>query len=117
MEPVPGENVKVTDEATRTKLLEERATTVKEFESATREWMHGIENANAFMEKRNALAETLRKGYWQLDPYLRARSFWDRTGMIKEDGHVEFYPTAKAPGIASIPAGPAPASHDPNELD
>ena len=117
VEPLPDENVKMADETTRTKLLEERATTVKEFEAATQEWMQGPKSDEALMEKRNALAEKLKKGYWQLDPYLRARSLCDRTGIIKADGSVDCYPTANALGVVPNSNGPTPAGHDPNDLD
>ena len=117
VEPLPNENIKMEDDATRTRLLEERATTVKEFEATTQAWMQGSQSDSALMEKRNALAEKLKKGYWQLDPYLRARSLWDRTGVIKPDGSVDYYPAEKPAGIAPTSNGPTPAGHDPNDLD
>lgn len=117
LEPSPNENTKMTDDATRTKLLEERAIIVKEFEAATQEWMQGPKSDKALTEKRNALAEKLKRGYWQLDPYLRARSLWDRTGIIKADGSVDFYPAANVPGVTPNLDGPTPAGHDPNDLD
>lgn len=107
----------MTDDVTKTKLLEERAATVKEFEAATQEWMQSPKTDKAFMEKRNTLAEQLKRGYWQLDPYLRARSLCDRTGVIKPDGSVDYYPAANAPGVAPSSNGPTPAGHDPNDLD
>jgi hypothetical protein len=34
--------------------------------------------------RRAALIERLRIHYWRLDPYLRARTLWDRAGAIKD---------------------------------
>ncbi|KAL9121070.1 MAG: hypothetical protein Q9187_002375 [Circinaria calcarea] len=117
VEPLPKENIKMEDDATRARLLEERAATVKEFEATTQAWMQSSQSDSALMEKRNALAEKLKKGYWQLDPYLRARSLWDRTGVIKPDGSVDYYPAEKSPDVAPTSNGPTPAGHDPNDLD
>ena len=33
----------------------------------------------------------LRDNYWTLDPYVRARTILDRTGVIKGHGEVDFY--------------------------
>lgn len=109
------------DTATRDKLLEERANVVKEFETATQEW---IQNSAAppVLQKRSALAEQLRTGYWKLDPYVRARTVYDRNGLIKPGGVVEYY--SKTNGAAAAPApekvassGPIAAAHDPDGLD
>ncbi|MCJ1250275.1 hypothetical protein MMC30_007501 [Trapelia coarctata] len=121
IEPSPAENDVMNDTATRDKLLEERANTVKEFETATQEW---IQNSAAppVLQKRSALAEQLRTGYWKLDPYVRARTVYDRNGLIKPGGVIEYYP--KTNGTAPTPApetvtsnGPIAASHDPDGLD
>lgn len=109
------------DTATRDKLLEERANVVKEFENATQEWIQHSA-APPIREKRSALAEQLRTGYWKLDPYIRARTVYDRNGLIKPGGVIEYYP--KADGAAAAPApgkgarsGPIAAVHDPEGLD
>ena len=94
-EPRPGENDKMKDDATRQRLLKERATVVKEFEDATQKWIQGAPQADAALkQRRNSIAEQLQKGYWQLDPYLRARTWYDRTGMIKPGGAIDYYPKA-----------------------
>ena len=96
------------DDATRHRLLEERAVIVKEFEYATQRWIQSAPPADTGVrQKRNSLAEQLRKGYWQLDPYLRARTWYDRTGMIKPDGTIDYDPTVDETGEA----------HDPNGVD
>ena len=102
VEPVPGENDKLKDTATRDKLLATREELVKEYEESTAEWIHNPE-AFGVNEKRNAAAAKLRKSYFDLDPYVRARSYYDRIGMIGQGGQVDFYPTAKPTETASAP--------------
>lgn len=104
------------DFTTRDRLLQERAAIVTEYEYATKEWIFGSEAG----EKRRAdLAEKLRKGYWALDPHIRARSIYDRTGLIREGGKVCFYDDPKfSETTKDIAAnGPIPAGHAPGELD
>lgn len=75
-------------------MLHERDDTVKEFEKATLAWATspaGPESQKSLQERRSMLAATLRAGYWQLDPYIRARTLYDRTGIIGEGGIVNFY--------------------------
>lgn len=101
------------DFATRDKLLQERAAVVTEYEDATKEWIAGAEAG----EKRRAdLTEKLRKGYWVLDPYVRARSVYDRTGLIREGGEVCFYDDSRY-STKATGNGPIPAGHAPGELD
>lgn len=93
-EPQLGEDNLLKDTATRDEKLGERASTVKDFEIATYEWMHAPAGNDELSTKRSTLAESLRKGYWQLDPYLRARTIYDRIGLIKQDGTgtIVYYP-------------------------
>lgn len=90
VEPVKGENDSMKDTATRDGLLDARALVVKEYEKATVEWIHST--GADVKTKRNELANQLREGYWVLDPYLRARSVYDRVGMIEKGGKLAFYP-------------------------
>jgi len=98
VEPVEGENSKMSDTATRDRLLGAREELVKEYEQATLEWLNGsdAEKAAAVEERRNAIAAKLRDDYWNLDPYLRARSLFDRIGMIQPGGRIEFYPEERS---------------------
>jgi hypothetical protein len=100
--PKAGENDVMKDTATRDKLLAGREETVQAYEQATLDWIH-LDNGNdatAVKERRNQVAASLRDGYWQLDPYLRAKSLYDRIGMIQPGGKVNFYPTAAPPSAA-----------------
>jgi hypothetical protein len=94
------ENPKMADKETRDSLLAERQQLAKEIQDITIEWIRASfkkETAavSAAEEKRNGLVEQLRKQYWVIDPYVRARSLYDRTGIVKGDGKIEFYPNAE----------------------
>lgn len=122
IEPQPEENDRMSEEGTKKTLLEERAIVVKEFEAATQEWIGSNHNKPALQEKRAELAEKLRTGYWQLDPYLRARSLYDRSGMIKEGGTIEYYgepqiASAPKPLVASQENGIPPTEHRSDDVD
>ncbi|KAL9590573.1 MAG: hypothetical protein Q9203_000625 [Teloschistes exilis] len=122
IEPSAGENEKMSDEDTRQRLLDERAGTVKEYESTTQEWIADAENRASLQQKRNELAERLRSGYWQLDPYLRSRSIYDRSGLIRDGGAIQYYgkpetENAPKPLAASAQNGPLPAEHKADDLD
>lgn len=104
LEPVAGENSRMTDTETREKLLAERQKLVDKYEQATLDW---IENTNAstvsdVKNKRNLLANELRDDYWRLDPYLRARTVYDRMGMLQEGGKLQFYPPQSKPVAAAV---------------
>jgi len=100
IEPVPGENDKMKDTETRDKLLLEREALVKDYEKSTLDWIHGVGDVSATKTKRHELAIALRDDYWRLDPYIRARSFYDRSGMIQEGGKINFYTETKVPAVA-----------------
>lgn len=108
-EPVPGENDLMKDTETRDKILMERENTVEEYESATVEWIQSNDaNIATIKEKRHKIADSLHNGYWVLDPYVRAKSFYDRVGMIGPGGVGNFYPAkaeeSKAPnGVTATP--------------
>ena len=116
VEPDADEDKRILDNDTRQKLLQERAEAVKDYESATQEWIRNSRFDHGLQKTRNDLAERLRTGYWQLDPYVRARSFYDRTGMIREGGEIQYYKTSSS---SAPPAhnGPIPAGHGPDDLD
>lgn len=117
-----GENETMSSENTRQRLVEERASTVKEYERITQEWIADSQNASALQQRRNDLAERLRSGYWQLDPYVRARSLYDRTGLIREGGTIQYYgepktPNAPKPLAAGPQNGPPFTEHGADDVD
>ncbi|MCJ1477042.1 hypothetical protein MMC13_005713 [Lambiella insularis] len=95
VEPQPGENDKMADVTTRNRLQDERALTVKEFEKTTQEWIQGTPQADVeLLKRREGIAKRLSSGYWVLDPYVRARTWYDRTGVIGKDGRIDYFPKA-----------------------
>lgn len=104
VEPIPGENDLLKDTKTRDRLLAAREELVKQFEATTIEWIHkaNSEEAAGLKAKRDGLVAQLREDYWKLDPYLRARSLYDRQGIIAQGGVVDWY-TPKAPEPAVKP--------------
>lgn len=124
LEPQPGENELMSDDGTKQRLLDERAGIVKDFESATQQWVQDPQAHDSSKQRRNELAERLRSGYWQLDPYIRARSLYDRKGLIKKGGKIPFYDSPDSV-ITPTPLnqrpvatnGPLPAGHGVDDVD
>jgi hypothetical protein len=96
-EPVAGENQVQTDVAARKKLEHERAEVSKEYESVVLDWIASrpqsnaggltpVGEADALRKRRDEMAAQLRRNYWQLDPYTRARSVYDRLGELQVGG-------------------------------
>jgi hypothetical protein len=101
LEPVEGENRLLTDDAARGAIQDERFAIVHEYEEATFNWILAASTADgagkAAEEKgrRKAIAERLRQNYWKLDPYVRARSYLDRKGVIGHQGEIHLSPSAQ----------------------
>lgn len=96
IEPAQGENQRMHDTASRTRFEQERETIVREYEAVTVKWVKtGDEGLRGH---RLQLADKLRQNYWQLDPYVRARSLYDRWGVIKGGGVIDFHPSAQQLG-------------------
>lgn len=95
IEPKEGE-----DESIRTPGLEkeglvrEREELVKSYEEEVLAWIGGEGKG----EGRGRLAQRLAENYWRLDPFVRAMSLYDRMGVIREGGRLEFYPGERGVG-------------------
>lgn len=92
----PDENKTMEDTAKRDQLVAERCELGKEIQDATISWIaassKGDKDAVATAkDKRKDLIERLRVQYWQLDPYVRARSLYDRLNVIQGNGKINFY--------------------------
>lgn len=113
VEPVPGENDAMKEEGPRKELEAARDVEVREYEKKTLEWLATGTGAEAdkIKEDRNSRARQLNENYWKLDKYVRARTYYDRTGMILPDGKINFYPPP--PGKAET-HNLAPTSNAPN---
>ena len=83
IEPLAGENDIMKDTATRDEIQTERNGLVQRFEEATKQWIAGEEIAAG---ERDVVASGLNENYWRLDPYIRARTLYDRIGAIGERG-------------------------------
>jgi hypothetical protein len=100
-EPKDGENDRMADSASREKILAERTELVKSYESETLTWAHGEDSGQG----RSRIAERLAENYWRLDPFIRARSLYDRSGIIGENGKLDFYPRKAAETTAGAGGG------------
>lgn len=117
IEPVPGENDKMKDTETRDRLLKEREALVDQYEKSTLDWIHRKGDAAVVKQDRDRLALALKDDYWKLDPYVRARSVYDRVGLIQAGGKLQFYPSeAETPAAAST-NGSKPAETSAADLD
>ncbi|KAJ4365633.1 phosphatidylinositol transfer protein csr1 [Neocucurbitaria cava] len=113
-EPVPGENDKMKEEGPRETLQTERKDIVKRYESTVLQWVQAGDVAAERRRERDELAEELRSNYWKLDPYVRARTLYDRMGVLHDGGKLDFYGEAKK---NTAPAAPARVSTSADDLD
>jgi hypothetical protein len=74
-------------------IAAERNGLVCRFEQLSMEWAKldaGSADAKQKVAERNQLAKQLSQSYWNLDPYVRARSYYDRVGVIDSLGRVDY---------------------------
>jgi len=83
IDPVEGEDELLKHADERNKLLEERANIVREYEDATWTWI--FSSSNESRQVRHEIAKKLRQDYVKLDPYMRAKTVYDRVGYTKLD--------------------------------
>lgn len=98
IEPDPNENAQMEDTAKRDELLAVRDSIILNFHDATLSWMsaarkNDVEKCAEAKKRRGELVTQLFDAYWKLDPYLRARCLYDRQGVIKPNGKIDFYPS------------------------
>ena len=110
VEPVPGENDIMKDTATRDRIQEEREGMFRRFEESTKKWIAGDDSAVA---ERDAIAKEMNENYWRLDPYVRARTVYDRVGVIGRKGGW-IYPKSETTegGSTEIKADVSPTEGD-----
>lgn len=91
-------------------MLAARARLYKEYEEATLQWIQNPEGEKAaeIKTRRESIAARLREDYWNIDPYLRARSYYDRIGVLQPGGGLNWYPEGKAEGANGAAAAAAP---------
>ncbi|GAB1194867.1 hypothetical protein APSETT444_004118 [Aspergillus pseudonomiae] len=107
VEPKVDENKTMEDTAKRDELIKERQQLAQDLQDTTIEWITVSRKKDeaatkAVVEKREALIERLRVQYWQLDPYIRATSLYDRLNVLQGGGKIDFYPAeAKVNGTTT----------------
>lgn len=84
IEPVAGENDLMKDQTTITQLTAERDAISKKFVDETIRWIKSDSKDmdKEIQDQKNDLASQLRDNYWLLDPHVRARSVFDRSGSL-----------------------------------
>jgi CRAL/TRIO domain len=96
--------------ARKRQLEEERKAHVSAFQGKTFAWLLAAANRGGEGEdeavadlaaERDRLATALSADYWALDPYIRARSLYDRLGVIGPAGVIDFYPEQRKAGEVS----------------
>ncbi|QIX00585.1 hypothetical protein AMS68_006102 [Peltaster fructicola] len=96
IEPVDGENAAMADTATRDKYLQERKDLIKKYDENTIQWIEG----GAVEAQRARLDLELHLSYFKLDPYIRARSLYDRLGLIQSHNSLGWDKTAVDSALA-----------------
>ncbi|KAF3906563.1 Patellin-4 [Dactylellina cionopaga] len=111
-EPVPGENPGIDsptpqDIAAKEKLEAERIAIIQEYEKNTREWIKeenkGATEHTDAKDERSGLRERLKGNYWELDGFYRAKTWYDRIGMVGKNGDIDFYSWKKEKSAAAVP--------------
>lgn len=102
VEPIAGENDLMKDTETKTNLVNTREKLIKDYEEATIQWIQNPEGAKDIFAKRNNLATELRDNYWRVDPYIRARSLYDRQGILQGAAEAKWYEAANGKADTSI---------------
>ncbi|EEP80575.1 conserved hypothetical protein [Uncinocarpus reesii 1704] len=90
IEPETGENTKQKDVKSMNETISKRFQYASEFQLATKAWITTdrssfVAQNSELMKKRDDLASRLYDNYWRLDPFIRARSLYDRLGAIQSN--------------------------------
>ncbi|KAI3618547.1 hypothetical protein CBS9595_002910 [Malassezia furfur] len=97
-EPIPGENDILNDTETRDAIQREWDALIEQFEQVTREWIATDDDRTELAYRREVLSQQLRLKYFQLRPYLRAVSIYQRAKVLRNDGLVTWtYPQTTGP--------------------
>lgn len=96
IEPQPGENDAMKDTLKRKEVIAKQQALADELQEATKQWIEAAKSndeagVQSWKTKREELASNFAKGYWEADPYIRARSQYDRNGVILGGGKTSFY--------------------------
>lgn len=97
VEPGKDENMRMLDgqvNGERERIEKERTSLFEEFDKETARWTRR-EGGEECVKRREDLIQELGVNYWKLDPFVRARSLYDRIGLIGKDGKVDFSADAR----------------------
>lgn len=92
IEPVQGEDARMGSEK-KQQVEADRTVLLRQFEQVSLEWVQlkpDSPDAKRKVVERCELAEQLRENYWHLDPFVRARTCYDRAGVINTLGEVDY---------------------------
>ncbi|CAG8462659.1 6131_t:CDS:2 [Diversispora eburnea] len=84
-----NENYRLTDETTKKVKMGVRRSLELEFDEVNKQWIKDPHNVQ-IKDKRDQLKVQLRKAQLELDPYIRARTYYHRIGALKEDGSCDW---------------------------
>ncbi|KAF1984038.1 phosphatidylinositol transfer protein CSR1 [Aulographum hederae CBS 113979] len=101
-EPVEGENKTMEDTATKSQLQQDRKSLTEKYEHLLKAWVKEETSMDDARKERDAAALQLKDNYWKLDPYVRARSVYDRIGALTKFTSAGKIPTAEK--TADVPA-------------
>jgi hypothetical protein len=110
VQPAADENQIMQNVAERDAIRKERGEMEAKYEAETATWASSPAAATAPApadggstaggggedKVRSQLAADLTRNYWRLDPYIRARTLYDRIGVLQPGGKFEHYPKAAA---------------------
>jgi hypothetical protein len=94
--PVAGEGVAgegVTEAEKRGEIQAERDELMRKFEDLSAEWAKlDPESADGRQKlaDRADVAKQLGENFWKIDPYLRARTYYHRAGVIGSAGEIDY---------------------------
>ncbi|SNX87831.1 related to CSR1 - phosphatidylinositol transfer protein [Melanopsichium pennsylvanicum] len=106
IEPQAGENDIMKDTKSRKKIEAEMKELTDEFEKVTREWFETTANDDENEDlayRREVLAKQVRLKNYQLQPFVRAKNIYQRSGLMTMDGTVTWeYPQVNGKSITQV---------------
>ena len=98
IQPRTEENADMQDLDSYKQIYSQRQDLIASYEAATTKWI-GTDHASSIAElereelqvRRRDFESQLKANYWCLDPYIRARTLYDRLGILQSKGVLQFY--------------------------
>ncbi|EST07337.2 CRAL-TRIO domain protein [Kalmanozyma brasiliensis GHG001] len=106
VEPQAGENDILKDKKSRSKIEGEMKELTDEFEKVTKEWFDTTDTDEENPDlnyRREVLGKQIRLKHYQLQPFVRAKNVYQRTGIMTMDGTVTWeYPQTQGETIKQV---------------